>query len=62
VFDLQMYNGELRIYSKDEVKAGRAIGIVNRPFVREVDLISQNFVNVLAMDKVAKWQKITDFS
>jgi len=57
VFDLQMFNGELRLYSNADVDQGRAIGLQKRAYVRQFDMISDRFVSMLSSEKVAKWHK-----
>lgn len=57
VFDLQMHNGGIRLYSKADVEAGRAIGLKKRPFCRAIDFIDDNFINMLTLTEEAKWKK-----
>jgi len=59
VFDLKMLNGELRLYSPDDVQNGKAIGLQKRAYVRMLDMIDDNFINMLSQEKVAKWQRTT---
>ena len=60
VFDLQMLEGQLRLFSNADVEAGRAIGQQKRAYVRQFDMISDNFVSMLSNEKVAKWHKCTN--
>lgn len=53
-----MENGDLVTYTEDDMKAGKAIGLQEKSYVRAIDLIDVNFMSVLYHDSIAKWQLI----
>lgn len=57
VFDLHMVGGNLRLYSRADFNAKRAIGLQKRPFCRSIDFIDDNFINLLTLTEEAKWKK-----
>lgn len=54
-----MDNGAIRIYKKEDIEAGKAIGLQNRAYVRQVDLIDSNCLSMLIHSKVFKWESKT---
>jgi hypothetical protein len=56
VFDLQLIDGRIQIWSKNDTKIGRAIGMQKLPFVIDIDFIDHNFVSVLTTEKDCSWK------
>jgi len=54
IYDLKLDNGDIKIWSKQDVENGIAFGLQKKPFCVDIDFIEQNFVSVLTK-KEAKW-------
>ena len=59
VFDLEMFEDKLRIYTKEQIERGDAIGLQKRPFVLSLDLVETNLMSFCTHDKEVKWRKTT---
>jgi hypothetical protein len=62
VYDLQLCNGDILIWSNEDFKKGMALGMQKKVNVMDIDFIDHNFVSVLTKNKVAKWQHKTDIN
>jgi len=60
IYDLQLIDGEVRIFSKHDFDTGNAFGLQKRPFVQDIDFIDHNFVSVLTKDKIFQWKHTVD--
>ena len=56
IYDLQLINGEVKIFSKSDFEKGNAFGLQKRPFVQDIDFVDHNFVSLLTKDKVYQWK------
>jgi len=56
IFDLKLINGQVRLWSDEEVAQGRAFGLQKRPFVRDIDFIDHNLISVLTLYEEGQWK------
>ena len=39
VYDFKLERGLIKLYTEEEIKFGKAIGLQKKPFVKQIDLI-----------------------
>ena len=57
-----MENGLIKLYPKEDIELGMAIGLQKKPFVRQIDLIDHDFLSFITNSKEAKYKKTTDLN
>ena len=50
------------MYTEEEIELGKAIGLQKKPFVRQIDLIENDFMSFITNSKEAKYKKTTDLN
>ena len=60
IFDLQLLDGDIRIYPQSKIDSKEAIGLKKLPFVTDLDFISKDLVSVLTNAEEGKWRRIQD--